>query len=181
MSAAQSPTLLVGDSSGAPVQLAARSWCDVRLPAESGHEGELALQTASPARADLSAVSHRGLTSATAPAALLASGGMSNSSERDPLGPLRLDLEATVLEREPSDSFSQLKASVRGPGIDAEPAPRGEAGTPAYAAGVAASGSRTEPAIWAIVAIAVCGLGLAGLSAPWMAARMAAPKRVWRA
>jgi len=33
--------------------------------------------------------------------------------------------------------------------------------------------SRTEPALWAIGAIALCGLGLAGLGAPLLAARLA--------
>lgn len=49
-----------------------------------------------------------------------------------------------------------------------------------YVANGTTPASRTEPAIWAIGAIAVCGLGVAGLSAPWLAARLTPMRKGWK-
>jgi len=181
MAAAETPASLFGEASWGPVQLAAQSWCEVRLPAESSHDGQLAFQSPPQARPDLAAASQRGATTSLMPDALMASGDVPVAAARGSVGPLCLDREPSVMGREPADSFSELKSAIRGPGADAELAPRGELRTTGHVPGPEASGSRTEPAIWAIVAIAVCGLGLAGLSAPWMTTRLATPKPRWRA
>ncbi|MCE9554112.1 MAG: hypothetical protein K8T91_12155, partial [Planctomycetes bacterium] len=43
------------------------------------------------------------------------------------------------------------------------------------------SASRTEPALWALGAIAICGLGVAGVGAPWLASRFTPVRKGWKA
>lgn len=187
IAAAETPTL-VADASWAPVQLAARSWCEVRLPSEASHEGELAFQSSPQVRPELAATSGRGLTTSPVPSALVASSDMAAGTLASDLdggsnGPLRLDTETSNVGRASGDSLSELKAAIRGPALEAQPAPPTEARSSSEVRsasnwpGSIVSGSRTEPAIWALVAIAVCGLGLAGLAAPLMTTRLTAPKR----
>lgn len=185
LAVAESGSVTRRDVAWAPVHSTAESWCDVRLPSESASETGLVREAVSPARSYFATASYGGRAVDTMQQAPLPGvcDGLESSAES---GSRRLDNPLQIHGDAP-DPLVALVSSIRGTTTDAsegEQSPANELtnyGNSTKASTIASTpANRLEPAIWAIGAIAACGLGVAGVGAPWLATRLTPMRRGWR-
>lgn len=181
---AETKGLVRRDLGLSPTYAAARSWCEVRLPSDPMPEHDAIRAASAAPRPCFTTASYGGAAADTLQTPLLAAGdGLGTNCEASDQrleSPLQLAGDGSSLSGDATSRLGALVADIRG--STAATATSGDVlvESNTIAAMASTSASRTEPALWALGAIAICGLGVAGLSAPWLATRLTSARRGWK-